>query len=279
MVEHGVWDRFRRHRLAIVGVTALIVLTLVFVLGPHLVPFPHTEVDIGRAGQAPSRRHLFGTDDLGRDLLARTLRGGRHSLQVAFITALPATALGLVLGTISGYLGGVVDAAVGFVVNVLLSVPLILVLMVFGRHVGSRVATVAMLIALFSWMRLGRMVRAQTMQLREMAYVQAARAAGAGPGWIITRHLFPNLVGVLLVEITLLAGTAIVAESTLSYLGLGVQPPDTTLGTLIAEAKGAIETQPSRVLIPGTIVTVMILSIHLIGDALRDAFDPQSGLE
>ncbi len=273
------WDRFRRHKLAIIGSVTLIFLALAFWVGPYFVSYGYEDVNIVDRAQGPSWTHLFGTDDLGRDLLARTLRGGQYSLRIALFTAVLATIIGTFFGAIAGYFGGIVDGAVSFLVNVMLTLPGILILVVFGREFGSRPNTVAVLIAAISWLRASRLVRSQVLQRKEMEFVQAARAAGAGARRIILRHLVPNIVSILLVEITLQAGTAIILESTLSFLGLGVQAPDTTLGTLIAEAKGTIDTRPSRVLIPGAIVTAIILSINFIGDALRDAVDPKSGTD
>lgn len=273
------WDRFRRHKLAIIGSVTLVFLALAFWVGPFFVSYGYEDVNIIDRAQGPSFDHPFGTDDLGRDLLARTLRGGQYSLRIALFTAVLATVIGTFFGAIAGYFGGIVDGAVSFLVNVMLTLPGILILVVFGREFGARPNTVAVLIAAISWLRASRLVRSQVLQLKEMEFVQAARAAGAGAWRIILRHLVPNIVSILLVEITLQAGTAIILESTLSFLGLGVQAPDTTLGTLIAEAKGTIDTRPSRVLIPGAIVTAIILSINFIGDALRDAVDPKSGTD
>ncbi len=273
------WDRFRRHKLAIVGVVLLVLLALMFYVGPFFVPYEVEEVNIIERAQGPSWKHPFGTDDLGRDLLVRTMRGGQFSLRIAIFTAVLATAIGTFFGSLAGFFGGAIDSGISFFVNVLLTFPLIVVLVIFGREFGARPNTIAVFIALVSWVRASRLVRAQILQLKEMDFVQAARAAGAGPGRIILRHLVPNVVSVLLVEITLLAGTAIILESTLSFLGLGVQAPDTTLGVLIADAKGSIDTRPSRVLIPGAIVSVIILSINFVGDAMRDAVDPKSGTE
>ncbi len=273
------WDRFRRHRLAIIGSITLIFLALSFWIGPFFVPYGFEDVNIIDRAQGPSWGHPFGTDDLGRDLLARTLRGGQYSLRIALFTAVLATIIGTFFGAIAGYFGGLVDGAVSFLVNVMLTLPGIVILVIFGREFGSRPNTVAILIAAISWLRASRLVRSQVLQLKEMEFVQAARAAGAGARRIIMRHLVPNIISILLVEITLQAGTAIILESTLSFLGLGVTAPDTTLGTLINDAKGAIDTRPSRVLIPGGIVTAIILSINFIGDALRDAVDPKSGID
>lgn len=273
------WLRFRRHPLAVVGVITLLILVFAFFAGPFFLELEFDERNIADRAQGPSRKHPFGTDDLGRDLLVRSLRGGRYSLFVALITAVIATTIGLLLGAAAGYFGKWVDGTISFIVNSLLTIPLILILIIFGRQFGSRAYVVALLIASLSWLRPSRLVRAQVLQLKEQDFVQAAIASGATSSRIIFKHLLPNLVGILLVEITLLAGTAIILESTLSFLGLGVQPPDTTLGTLISDAKGSIDTRPSRVLIPGGIVTAIILSFNFIGDALRDALDPKAGTE
>lgn len=273
------WDRFRRHKLAIIGTITLIFLAVAFWIGPFFVSYDYDTVNIVDRAQGPSFDHPFGTDDLGRDLLARTLRGGQYSLRIAVFTAVLATLIGTFFGALAGYFGGLTDGLISFLVNVMLTLPGIIILIIFGREFGSRPNTVAVLIAFLSWLRASRLVRAQVLQLKEMEFVQAARAAGAGSQRIIMRHLVPNIVSILLVEITLLAGTAIILESTLSFLGLGVQPPDTTLGTLIAEGKSTLDVRPSRVLIPGAVVTAIILSINFIGDALRDAVDPKSGTD
>lgn len=273
------WNRFRSHPLAIIGVITLVVLVLAFYVAPVFIPYGLAEINIADRAQGPSMDHWFGTDDLGRDLFVRSMIGGRYSIRIAFITAVLGTTIGLLMGSLGGYFGGKTDAVISFVVNSLLTIPLILILIIFGRKFGARPNTVALLIASLSWLRASRLVRAQVLTLKEQEFVQAAVASGADAWRIITRHLVPNLVGTLLVEVTLLAGTAIILESTLSFLGLGVQAPATTLGTLINEAKGSIDVRPSRVLVPGGIVTAIILSFNFIGDALRDAFDPKGGTE
>lgn len=278
-IGRQAWERFRRHRLALIGSVVLIILTIAFFVGPFIVPYGYEEVNIIDRAQGPSWKHPFGTDDLGRDLLSRSLRGGQFSLRIALFTALLATSIGLLMGAVSGFFAGLTDGAINFVINVIATLPVLVILALLGREFGARPNTMAVIIALISWVRAARLVRGQVLSLKEMEYVQAARAAGASSARIIRVHLVPNLVGILLVEITLLAGTAIILESTLSFLSLGVQPPDTTLGVLIAEAKGSIDVRPSRVLIPGGIVTAIILSINFIGDALRDAVDPKSGIE
>ncbi len=273
------WNRFRAHRLAIIGVAMLVFLVAGFFVGERLSPYGIDETNVIDRKLGPSLDHPFGTDALGRDYFVRAMTGGQYSIRIAALTALLTTILGTVLGSIAGFYGKWLDSTISFVINVLLSVPLILVLIIMGRKYGLDPLSVAVLLSLLSWTRAARLVRAQIIQLKESEFVQAARAAGAGTFRIITRHLLPNIVGTLLVEITLLAGTAIILESTLSFLGLGVQAPNTTLGTLISDSKGSIDTAPWEVLIPGAIVTLIILSFNFIGDALRDALDPKAGIE
>jgi ABC-type dipeptide/oligopeptide/nickel transport system permease subunit len=273
------WNRFRHHHLALFGVVLLVLLIASFWLGPLFSPYGVGETNVIDGNQGPSFRHPFGTDPLGRDYFVRAMDGGQFSIRIAVLTSVLATAIGLVVGALAGYFSGWLDAVTSFVVNSLLTIPLLLILIIFSREFGSSPTTVALVIAALIWLRASRLVRAQVLQLKESEFVLAARAAGAGPVHIMSRHLLPNLVGTLLVEVTLLVGTAIILESTLSFLGLGVQAPLTTLGKLVSENAGAIDTRPSRVLIPGTIITLIILSINFIGDALRDALDPKHGIE
>jgi ABC-type dipeptide/oligopeptide/nickel transport system permease subunit len=270
------WNRFRRHHLAITGVVVLSLVTLSFIFVPMISDTSPTATNVLRRNQGPSLAHPFGTDDLGRDLMIRTFIGGRVSLQIAFITALLATVLGALLGALAGYLGRWVDASVSQVVNLFLAIPVLPILLVFSIRFGAQPRSVAVLLALFLWIRAARIVRGQFIQFKTMEFVQAARASGASSPRIIFRHILPNTSGPIFVEATLLAGTAIILESTLSFLGLGVKPPDTSLGVLVNEAKGFIQDRPFRILLPGGFITLIVLSINFIGDGLRDALDPTS---
>ena len=271
------WKRFRSHKLAMIGILMLILLVAAFYLGPLLQSDEDFAArSIPDRDQGPSADHWFGTDDIGRDLFVRTMIGGRTSLQIAFITAAVTTVLAAILGGVAGYFGGIFDSIITFLTNLLLTIPVLAILLVVGIRFGAEPLQVAILIGLLGWVRGARVVRAQVFKFKEMEFVQAAKAAGAGSNRIMLRHIMPNVAGSLFVEATLVAGTAIILESTLSFLSLGVQPPDATLGTLIADAKGSLDTRPSRVLIPGGILTLFVLSINFIGDGLRDALDPTS---
>lgn len=270
----AAWKRFVSHRLAIVGAALLLLLIGAFWLGPIFSPYEFDGRNIAERAQGPSRSHWFGTDDIGRDLFTRAMHGGQFSMKISVVTGLAAAVLGGLLGAMAGYFGGFVDAIVSFWINTLLTVNTLVVLLVVGIKFEMTPYRMAALLAILIWFRGARVVRALVMQYKEREFVLAAKAAGATSSRIIFRHLLPNIAGALLVEATLLAGTAIILESTLSFLSLGVQPPATTLGTLIDDAKGAIDVRPSRVLIPGGLVTLIVLGVNFLGDGLRDALDP-----
>lgn len=273
------WERFRSHKIAIVGAVILVLVILLFIFGPMLSPYEFDAIDVQNRALGPSWKHPFGTDDIGRDLLTRTLRGGRISLVIAIITATLTTVIGTISGSIAGYFGGWVDGVISWIVNLFLTIPLIAVLLVMGVKFGGSPYSTAILIAMFGWVSTARIVRSQFVQYKNMEFVHAAKASGAGPGRIIFRHILPNTLGPILVAATLMTGTAIILESTLSFLALGVRPPTPTLGNLVAEAKGDVLSAPSRILFPGLFITLIVLSINFLGDGLRDALDPTSKSE
>jgi ABC-type dipeptide/oligopeptide/nickel transport system permease subunit len=269
------WERFRKHKLAIVGAVGLVLLAAAFWIGPALSDYEFDQITADRK-EGPSLEHPFGTDAIGRDLMVRTFKGGQVSIRIAVVVALVATTIGTLLGAIAGYVGRWVDLFITQVINLVLIVPAIIVLLVFARRYGANVVSVSLLIAFVSWMRIARVVRSLVLQYKEQDFVQAARAAGAVNRRIIGRHILPNVVGPVMVELTLLVGTAIILESTLSFLGLGLELPTATLGNLVADAKGAINSRPSSLLIPGGMIVMLTLCINFLGDGLRDAFDPTS---
>lgn len=269
------WERFTRHRLAVAAGVVLVLLAIAFWVGPWLSPYEFDEItpDIR---QGPSLEHPFGTDDIGRDLMVRTFTGGRFSLRIALLVAGLTTVLGTAFGALAGYAGGRVDAIVNQVINLFLIVPVFVVLLVVAIRWGGEPTTVAVLLAVLLWPTIARVVRGLVLAVKEQEFVLAAVAAGARPGRIVFRHLLPNVIGPVVVNATLLIGIAIVFESTLSFLGLGVRPPTPTLGNLIQEAKGAIDSAPSRILIPGGFVVLITLCVNYLGDGLRDALDPSA---
>lgn len=273
------WERFRHHRAAMIGAAMLLLLILAFAIGPIFSPYDFKEINVLERSQGPSFKHPFGTDDIGRDLMVRTLRGGRISLIIALVMAAISTILGTLFGALAGYFGSAADAVVSWVINLFMSIPLLAVLLVFGVKLGSSPLQTALLLAMFGWVGTARIVRSQFIQYKNMEFVQAAKASGASAWRIIFRHILPNTLGPILVAATLATGVAIILESTLSFLSLGVRPPTPTLGNLVAEAKGDVVSDPFKLLIPGGFITLIVLSVNFLGDGLRDALDPTTRTE
>jgi ABC-type dipeptide/oligopeptide/nickel transport system permease subunit len=271
------WLRFRRHKLALISVALLAVVVFAFLVGPFLTPFAIEDTDVLSRLQGPNMTHWFGTDALGRDLFVRTVTGGRTSLLIAVVVSLLTTVIGTVIGALSGYLGGWVDAVLSQLTNLFLIVPAIVVLIVFSLSFSGSPLSTAVLLGMLLWTQIARIVRGLFLQYRNQEFVLAARAAGAKAPRIMFRHILPNTFGPIVVSATLLVGIAIILESTLSFLGLGPQPPATTLGTLIEEAKGSLVERPYELLLPAAFIVLITLAINFLGDAMRDALDPTSG--
>jgi len=270
------WDRFRRHKLALVAATVLVLVIIMFFVGPSFSQYEYDDPNIPDRSLGPSLDHPFGTDPLGRDFYVRILRGGRISIRIALVVAVVSTVIGTFLGAVAGYFGKWVDLLISQLINLFLIMPALIILFVFAIRWGNDINQVSFLIGALLWVPIARLVRGQVLQLKEQEFVQAARAAGAGPMRIIGRHLLPNVVGPIVVQTTLIIGTAIILESTLAFLGLGVTPPDTSLGVLINDGKGFLRERPWEALIPGGFIVLIVLCINFLGDGLRDAFDPTS---
>jgi ABC-type dipeptide/oligopeptide/nickel transport system permease subunit len=273
------WERFLNHRLAIVGAVGLVVIILLFFVAPWFSDYAFDERNVRDRKLGPSWDHPFGTDEIGRDLFVRTAQGGRYSLRIGFLAAFVATLTGAILGAIAGYFGRWIDVFVSQLINLVLIVPALIILSVFAIKYGGSATSLALILAALLWTRIARVVRGVVLSVKEQEYILAARAAGASNTRIIFRHLLPNVVGAVAVEITLLLGAVIVLESTLSFLGLGVKPPNASLGTLVADAKGDIDSDPLRVLTPGIFIVLIVLCVNFLGDGLRDALDPRSKVE
>ncbi len=270
--------RFARNRLAVLSLAVLVALFVAAYALPPLLPYSHTDIDFAALQTPPSPQHWFGTNAIGQDLLAQVLRGMQKSMLIGLCVAVISTLIAATVGSIAGYFGGWRDRALMWFVDLLLVVPsFILIAIITPRTKNS--ANIALLIALlagFSWMVSSRMVRGLTMSLREREYVQAARYMGV-PSWrIIARHIVPNVASILIIDTALNVGVAILAETGLSFLGFGVQPPDVSLGTLIADGTKSATTFPWVFLFPAGVLVLIILCANLIGDGLRDALDPGS---
>ena len=271
--------RFARNKLAVAALAVLVTLFIGCYALPPLLPYSYSELDFYALQSPPSTTHWFGTNALGQDVLAQVLRGMQKSMLIGVAVAVISTLIAATVGSIAGYFGGWRDRTLMWLVDLLLVVPsFILIAIITPRTKNS--ANVALLIALlaaFSWMISSRVVRGLTMSLREREYVQAARYMGVPNRQIIARHILPNVASILIIDTALSVGGAILAETGLSFLGFGVQPPDVSLGTLIADGTKSATTFPWVFLFPAGVLVTILVCANLTGDGLRDAFDPGSG--
>jgi peptide/nickel transport system permease protein len=243
-------------------------------LAPLLAPFEFDAIDLGAIREAPSSRHWMGTDDLGRDLFTRVLYGGRVSILIGVLSALIGTGLGSVVGSLAGYYGGRTDNVLMRLTDIAYSIPTLPLLIVLASYTQAAAGSMALIIGLLSWMGTARVVRGEVLTIKETAYVEAARSLGATNGRIILRHVLPNAVGPIVVGATLAVGNAIILESSLSFLGLGVQPPTPTWGNMLMDAQATMATKPWLTIFPGLAILLVVLSVNFIGDGLQDAVDP-----
>jgi peptide/nickel transport system permease protein len=278
--------RFRRHRLAVMGAAILVVMVVAVVAGPLVYRVPIDEIDFRAKLQSPSRAHPLGTDDLGQDLLARMLYGGRISLAVGVVAMLIAITIGTAVGAISGYVGGIADHTLMRITDLFLALPqlplLLLIVYLFRNALkavlGPEAGVFVMIVVVIGglrWMPVARLVRAQFLSLREKEFVEAARGLGAAAPRQVWRHILPNALGPVIVAGSLDVAAAIIAESSLSFLGLGFPPDIPTWGRILFDAKDNLDFAPHWALFPGTAIFLTVLSINYIGDGLRDALDPR----
>ncbi|MBN2147790.1 MAG: ABC transporter permease [Anaerolineales bacterium] len=285
------WRRFRRHKLAIVGAIVLGLLFLYSFGGALFLPESYANFsDTTLRLNAPSAQHPFGTDTIGRDILARTIYGGQISLMIGLTAVFVETFLGILIGALAGYYGGVVDSILMRITEAMLNIPEIFLLIVmakffggkvpdyvlFGRSFSGSVILIVLIIGLTSWMYLARIVRAEFLSIKENEFILAARAIGTSNMRIIFLHILPNTIAPIIVSATLGVANAILAEAYISFLGLGVQPPTATWGNMLDSANNYLEAAPWLWFFPGLLILLTVLSINFLGDGLRDAIDPRS---
>ncbi len=272
------WRRLRRHRLALISIVVLALLAIACFGAGLFAPYGRDEQNLALGAVGPSWQHWFGTDELGRDQLSRLLYAGQISLEIGLAVALLSTLVGTVIGAVAGYLGRATDQTLMRLTDLFLVVPAVAVLAIALKKFGHDRFTIIWVLAALFWMYVARVVRAQVLSIKEQDYVEAARASGASGAWIIVRHVLPNCVGPIVVNATLSVAAAIVAESTLSFLGFGIQIPATSWGRMLADAEGTVGTSQSYLLyFPGLAILLTVLAVNFLGDGLRDAFDPQRG--
>ena len=278
------WRQFRRHRLAVVSAGVLLILALLALFAPAIAPYDPYDLAVGPDGQiafakAPSEAFRLGTDSVGRDVLSRLLYGGRVSLAIGLIAALVAITVGSILGAVAGHYGRWVDRVVSRFADAVSTFPALFLILTISSFVPPSIFNVIAIIGLLSWMPAFRLMRAEVLKLRETNFVEAAGALGAGDVRIMGRHLVPNAIGPIVVQATLGVAEAILTESALSFLGLGVQPPIASWGNMLADARSitVLQSQPWLWLPPGLAIFTTVLSINFFGDGLRATIDPQGG--
>jgi peptide/nickel transport system permease protein len=269
------WPRFRRNRLALSGLIMVGALFLVSLLAPWLAPYDPNYIDIQAILMPPSSAHWMGTDSLGRDVFSRIIYGARISLKVGFVAVGLATLIGVILGAVAGYYGGWVDNLLMRLVDLMLCFPTFFLILAVIALLEPSIWNIMVIIGLTSWMGVARLVRAEFLSLKEREFIQAARALGARDSRIIFRHLLPNALAPVMVSATLGVAGAILTESALSFLGLGVQPPTPSWGNILTAGKDNIEIAWWLSVFPGLAILVTVLSYNLLGEGIREAIDPR----
>jgi peptide/nickel transport system permease protein len=274
----SVWDRFRRHKLALGGLGVLFILTLIAIAAPLLAQHGPYTTDLSAYRSPPDGSHLLGTDSAGRDVLARLMYAGRISLSVGIVAVGLYVAIGLLLGGLAGYFGGLVDSLIMRLADVVLSFPSIIVIITLVAILGPSIWNVMLVIGLLGWPPIARLVRAEFLTLRERDFVVASQAVGADHSRVIFRHILPNAMTPVIVNATFGMAQAILLEASLSFLGLGVQPPTASWGNMLNEARSItiLEEMPWLWIPPGVMIALAVLSINFVGDGLRDALDPRA---
>jgi oligopeptide transport system permease protein len=269
------WRRLKLNKLAMFGLTVLVTIMLLAIIGPFLSKIDYATQNYSIRNLKPSSAHWFGTDDFGRDMWVRVWWGARISLFVGITAALIDLAIGVIYGGISAYYGGKVDDIMQRFIEIIYSIPYLLIAILLIMVIGPGLWTIILAYTLIGWVPMARLVRGQVLQLKEQEYVLAARTLGASSARIIFRHLVPNALGLIIVQLTFAIPGAIFFESFLSFLGLGIKVPLASLGSLLSDGVQAIRLYPHRVMIPTIAFSLILLSFNLLGDGLRDALDPK----
>jgi oligopeptide transport system permease protein len=267
--------RLRRNRLALISAVYLILLAIVALVALVWTPYPTAAIGVAPIYSGPSGAHLLGADELGRDLLSRLMAGAQISLAVGLLSAAIVLGIGVVVGLTAGYFRGWVDGVISTVINIFYGIPALLVALLMVTVLGRSFTNVVIAISATVWMDVARLVRGQTLSLREREYVEAARASGARSGKILFGHILPNALGPIIVAVTFVIPSAILFEAFLSYLGVGIPPPTPTWGAIASEGVQALRLSPHILLFPSIALSLTLLAFNFLGDGLRDAFDPR----
>lgn len=272
---HDVWQRFKREKLALCGLIFLIFMGLAAIFGPMLSPYSYDGMDMLAGNQWPSAAHWFGTDKFGRDIFTRVLYGARISLTVGVVAALINLVIGVIYGSVSGYFGGKVDMVMMRIVDILIGLPSLLYIVLMMLVLGSNMFSVILALCITSWIGTARVVRSQVLTLKSAEYVLAAKLAGSSNKRILLTHLLPNSMGPIIVSTAFLVPSAIFSEAFLSFLGIGINVPMASWGTLANEAIPMLTSQPYQMFFPVLAISLTMFSMNFIGDGLRDSLDPR----
>jgi peptide/nickel transport system permease protein len=276
--RESLWKRFRKHRLALIGLIILVTLASISLVGPSFLEHSPNATNLQVTNEAPSRDHLLGTDRNGRDVLSRLLHAGRISLSVGVSVAFIAVVVGMVIGSVAGFFGGWIDTVLMRFVDVVLSFPTILIVITIIAMIGPGLGNLIVAMGLLAWPPVARLLRAEFLSLRERDYILAARSIGVPGARVVLRHLVPNAMAPVIVAATFGVAQAILLEAGLSFLGLGIQRPTASWGNMLSEAQSltVLASMPWLWIPPGVMITLAILAINFMGDGLRDALDPRS---
>lgn len=269
------WRRLKSNKLALGGLIIVALMVLFVAIGPMLSPYTYFEQNYDITNLGPSAAHLFGTDQFGRDILTRVMYGGRISLTIGFVVSVLNLVIGVIYGGISGYAGGKVDDIMMRIVDILYSIPMMIYVILLILVLDAGMFSIIVGISISSWVGMARMVRGQILSLKEQEFVLAAKTLGASPARILFKHLIPNTMGSIIVNMTLAIPSAIFTESFLSYIGLGISAPNASWGTLCSEAMKGWLTYPYQLFFPAMAICITIFAFQLLGDGLRDALDPK----
>lgn len=275
-LKGDAWRRLRKNRLAIAGLVIIAFIVVVAALADVIATQPHgLHFDASQARQGPSARHWFGTDQLGRDVYSRVVHGARFSLMVGFSVTAIILIVGLTVGGIAGYFGGAIDSILSRIIDIFLAFPYLVWAIIIVVALGGGKLAIIVAIASLAWVTVARLFRGSVISIRNAEYVEAARALGANNRRILTRHVLPNAVTPTLVYAFALIGATIISEAALSFLGLGVRPPEASWGLMIAEGRPLLQSEPHLVIFPGIALILTVMGFILLGDGLRDSLDPR----
>ena len=269
------WARFARHKGALFGVAIVVLLVIVALTAQWIAPYNPNETNLRLRGASPSGEHVFGNDDIGRDILSRIMYGARVALMVGILSTTIAVTNGVLVGATAGYFGGWVDFVLSRLIDTLMAFPILALLLTLSALLGPSLRNVIIIVGVTFWASYARVIRAEVLSLRERDYVLAARASGAGDGRIILRHIVPNAIGPVIILASLAVGGVIIFESALSFLGMGISRPTPSWGTMLSDGRDHIRNYPHIAIAPGLAIALTVLAFNLIGDGLRDALDPR----